>query len=381
VKVGLVVPGFSSDITDWCIPVLVDVVGELTRRADVSILALRYPVRHDRYQLHGAQVHTLGADVFGLRRGEPLGRGVGALLAEHRRSRFDVLHGLWADEPGAIAVTAARLLRIPSMVSVLGGELIAMPDIGYGGGLSRLNRLLTAYALRATDRVTVGCSTLERLVRHALPARSQTRIERLTWGIDPALFPAAVPPRTLDGDFRVLAVGSLVPIKDCPMLLRAFAQLQKQAPASHLHFIGDGPMRATLEGLVRDLDLAGAVTFHGHVPRQELAEYYHAGDVLAVSSRYEAQHVGVLEAAACGLPIAGTAVGIIPDLATDAAIAVPVGADVELAEVLHALLDPNLRRRMGEAAKRLTAEYRADRTAERLVEMYEELGASTAWHR
>jgi glycosyltransferase involved in cell wall biosynthesis len=136
------------------------------------------------------------------------------------------------------------------------------------------------------------------------------------------------------------------------MLLRAFAQLQKQAPASHLHFIGDGPMRATLEGLVRDLDLAGAVTFHGHVPRQELAEYYHAGDVLAVSSRYEAQHVGV-----------------------------PVGADVELAEVLHALLDPNLRRRMGEAAKRLTAEYRADRTAERLVEMYEELDASTAWHR
>jgi glycosyltransferase involved in cell wall biosynthesis len=369
-KVGLVVPGFSSDATDWCIPVLVDVVRELSRRARVFILTLRYPPQRDHYSLHGAQVQTLGKGSSGLRRAELLSRGVAALCAEHRRERLDVLHGLWADEPGAIAVTAARLLRIPSVVSVMGGELVAMPDIGYGGSLSSLNRLLIAYALRSADRVTTGSSAVERLVRCALPPHHHGKIRRIVWGIDSSLFPAAAPPRELAGSFRVLSVGSLVPVKDHPMLLRAFARLREHEPAAHLHLVGDGPMRAPLNILAIDLGLADAVTFHGYVPRQELASFYRAGHTLAVSSQYEAQHVGVLEAATCCLPIVGTAVGIVPDLAPEAALAVPIGAELELAEALATLLDSELRRRMGSAAQHLTAGYRANETAKQLTALY-----------
>src|SRR5689334_9944450 len=122
-KVGLIVPGFSADAADWCIPVLVDVVCELSRRAEVHVFALRYPHQRGRYRLHGAQVHALGGGtVRGLGRPGLLAAAYASVMAEHRRSPFAVLHGLWADEPGFVAVTAARLLRIPAVVSVMGGE-------------------------------------------------------------------------------------------------------------------------------------------------------------------------------------------------------------------------------------------------------------------
>src|SRR6516164_10577049 len=100
-KVGLIVPGFSADAGDWCIPVLVDVVRALSNRAEVHVFALRYPHRHDRYRLHGAQVHALGGGVVrGPRRAGLLAAACASVIAEHRRSPFDALHGLWADEPG-----------------------------------------------------------------------------------------------------------------------------------------------------------------------------------------------------------------------------------------------------------------------------------------
>ncbi|MEZ4768392.1 MAG: hypothetical protein R2844_08195 [Caldilineales bacterium] len=58
--------------------------------------------------------------------------------AAHGGQPFDLLHGLWADEPGFTAAAAAgRLLHRPAAVSILGGELVGFPDITYGGQLSR----------------------------------------------------------------------------------------------------------------------------------------------------------------------------------------------------------------------------------------------------
>ena len=171
-KIGLIVPGFSSDADDWCIPVLVDVVREVSRRAEVHVFALRYPHRRDRYAVHGAQVHSLGGgEIRGLARTRLLAAACAGVMAEHRRGRFSVLHGLWADEPGIVAVTTARLLRIPAFVSVMGGELVGMPDIGYGGRLAASNRLLTGVALRGANGVTAGSSPLAELVRQCDASR------------------------------------------------------------------------------------------------------------------------------------------------------------------------------------------------------------------
>jgi Glycosyl transferase 4-like len=113
-KVGLVAPGFSLHASDEYNPVLDNVVRELSARVDLHIFPLRYPRRAQQYEIYGAKVHAIGGGgVRRARRVPMLLRALAEIALEHRREPFDVLHGVWIDEPGSIAVLAARLLRVP----------------------------------------------------------------------------------------------------------------------------------------------------------------------------------------------------------------------------------------------------------------------------
>src|SRR5262245_50711825 len=159
-RIGFITPGFSASEADWCIPALLDLVRELARDNEVHVFTLRYPHRRGPYTVYRATVHAFGgALVGGAGRAALLGRALAEISAQARRRPFDVLHGLWADEPGFLAVAAGRLLGTPAVVSLLGGELIAMPDIGYGGELSRINRWLIRPARRGAARVTAGAGS------------------------------------------------------------------------------------------------------------------------------------------------------------------------------------------------------------------------------
>src|SRR5436305_445299 len=123
-KVGIVVPGFGADERDWCIPVLVDVLRALAERAEVHVFALRYPGRKDRYRVHGIQVQSLGGgEARRAGRLRLLRVARRAVIDEHRRGAFSVLHGLWLDEPAWVASSAGCALGVPSVASVMGGEL------------------------------------------------------------------------------------------------------------------------------------------------------------------------------------------------------------------------------------------------------------------
>ena len=62
-RVGLVVPGFSADQADWCIPALRHLARTLAATDDVRVIAVRYPYRAGRYAVDGAEVIALGGAV------------------------------------------------------------------------------------------------------------------------------------------------------------------------------------------------------------------------------------------------------------------------------------------------------------------------------
>jgi glycosyltransferase involved in cell wall biosynthesis len=80
----------------------------------------------------------------------------------------------------------------------------------------------------------------------------------------------------------------------------------------------------------------------------------------------------VCEAAAAGVPTVGTAVGVVADLAPDAAIAVTPGDPVALADAIVAMLtDPERRERMGERARqRVAGEYDVGVARDAFVRVY-----------
>lgn len=368
-RIGLVVPGFSASEEDWCIPALLTLVRVLAQRAEVRVFAIRWPDQCRDYGVHGATVHAFGGGAAKTwSRAALLARALGHIVRAGRREPFDVLHGFWADEPGTLAVLAARWLGIPAVVSLMGGELVHLRDIGYGAQRSPIARTLVWTALRKATVVTVGSTHLAELAR---PRVHDGRLRLLPLGVDTSMFrPASQTDSSRSGPKRLIHVASLTPVKNQALLLGAVRRVVDRIPDLQLHMIGDGPMRARLGEAISALALHQNVTMRGEIVHHHLPDAYRDADVCVSSSRFESQAMVALEAAACGVPSVGTAVGILPDLGA-AARAVPHD-EVALADAILSLLtDEPTRRHMGREARAVVMrEYRIEHTVDRLLTLY-----------
>lgn len=366
-RVALVVPGFSASETDWCIPVLLTLVRRMTIRLGVEIFTLRYPSLNASYDVAGARVHPLGGGrTRGWRRAALVTRAVARIALVHRRRPFDVIHALWADEPGLVAVMAARVLGRSAVVSVMGGELASVDEVDYGGQRAWSGRALARASLAGAARVTVGSPTLGRLV----PASAVSRLRVWPLGVDLARFQPGPSAVTLEGPLRILLVGSLIPVKDHACMLNAMREIVAAVPA-HLHVVGDGPLNASLQALAAALGLTGRVTFHGEVAHDRLPSLYRAADVCVVSSRFESQSMAAVEASACGTPVIGTRVGIVPELAAPGRV-VSVGDASGLARaVIASARDGRKRSDAGRDARACVERtFDIEQTVDAIVDLY-----------
>jgi phosphatidylinositol alpha-1,6-mannosyltransferase len=158
----------------------------------------------------------------------------------------------------------------------------------------------------------------------------------------------------------VLCVSRLVPRKGQDVLLAAMPMVRRLVPDAALLLVGDGPHRGALEAAAAGAP-QGSVVLAGEVADTELPAYYAACDVFAMPCRsrwggLEVEGFGIvfLEAAAAGkAAVAGRSGG-----AAEAVVDEVTGLLVEGTEpkavalaVARLLLDPELRARMGAAAR------------------------------
>ena len=178
-------------------------------------------------------------------------------------------------------------------------------------------------------------------------------------------------------------MGRLIPLKCVDLLLRAFARARHQAPM-RLWILGDGPERARLEQLARDLGLReggaddhGVAHFAGWLPQEACLEWLGAADSLVLPSVRECGGAVVLEAMALAKPVIAAAWGGPLDyLDASCGLLVPVTSAADLVAALEAAMvrlaaSPALRHRLGEAAAaKVQAEYNWRTKADRIVELY-----------
>lgn len=126
------------------------------------------------------------------------------------------------------------------------------------------------------------------------------------------------PVRPAGGAFRrrpapepvVAVAGRLAREKGVDDLLRAVARIAAQGHPLRACVLGDGPERARLEALARELGIAGRVDWRGHVAPDELDAALAAAWALVAPSRWaEPLGLGVIEAIVRGVPVVASAHG------------------------------------------------------------------------
>ena len=366
-KLALIVPGgVDRTGTYRVIPALLWLIERIAREHDVHVFALYQEPQASNYPLLGASVHTIA-------RGRTGRRTLLSILREHRREAFDVLHAFWAMKPGIVAACAGWLLGRPVLLHVAGGELVALPDIGYGGRCGIRGRVSVRIALSGATRISAASAPMQQAV-----ARLGYQAIRLPLGVDQAVWPVLAPrPRDPSRPARLVHVASLNRVKDQHTLMHTMALLAREGIAFTLDVVGADTLDGEIQRAVRSHGLADRVLFHGFLPQDRLRPLVVSADLLVMSSLHEAGPVVVLEAALVGVPTVGTAVGHIAEWAPRAAVAVPVGDCVALCRETSALLADDRRRlNIATVAQARAVHEDATWTAREVLRIYQELAAA-----
>jgi glycosyltransferase involved in cell wall biosynthesis len=101
---------------------------------------------------------------------------------------------------------------------------------------------------------------------------------------------------------RIVTVGTMKAVKNHPLLLRAFARLNR--PNARLMFVGDGAGRNALLALAQELGVADQVILAGF--QADPTPFYQTADLFVLSSDYEGFGNVIVEAMACGTPVVST---------------------------------------------------------------------------
>lgn len=266
------------------------------------------------------------------------------------------------------------------LLGLIGGRMLGLPVIATCGGwtghtpMVRLYERLGRMAYRLADRViTVSEATRRKVIQFGVPPQRVVAVpnavdtERFRPGDGSALrAQLGVSP----GAVLVVTVGRLSPEKGHEHLVRAVGS-QRDRSGIRLVLVGDGPERARLEQLVADQRLTGAVTFAGW--RDDVAEFYHAADIIALPSLMEGLPNAMLEAMACGKPVVATDVGGVAEALGDTGLVVPPGNTAAFAQALTRLVDdPGLARALGERARDRAAGMTFESNARRFEQVYAE---------
>jgi glycosyltransferase involved in cell wall biosynthesis len=252
---------------------------------------------------------------------------------------------------------AARLLKI----SLPNAAVLSTVHNVYEGAWPRM------FAYRITDPLcrhttAVSQAAADRYVR--LKAVPLCKISVLTNGIDTMEFAPNAERRSqlraemrVAGEFVWLAAGRIVPAKDYPNLLRAFAKVRHKFPKAQLWIAGESTSAESVAIHALSADLGVAVRWLGL--RRDIPALLDAADGFVLSSAWEGMPLAAGEAMAMQMPVIATDVGGVREMVGDAGTIVPAKSPKSLAQAMLALLQalPEARSMIGRAARERIQDY------------------------
>ncbi len=170
----------------------------------------------------------------------------------------------------------------------------------------------------------------------------------------------------------LLAAGRHTELKNYDLLVDAAADLRDAGRAVRLVLAGEGPLTDEYRARAEARYFTDRLSLPGNV--DDLADLMRAADVFVIPSRFEGLSLVMLEAMACGLPVAGTRIPGVTDLIDDgvSGVLTEPGDRGGLVDTLARLLDdPALADVCRDAARaRVERDFSMDRVSRDLDKLY-----------
>ncbi len=238
-----------------------------------------------------------------------------------------------------------------------------------------VNRLVLHYCHQVDAVITPSASMAQRLQDLGL----QREIEVVPNPLDLGAFERPLHPEAVRARYGIAAdevvfgfIGRMAKEKNLETLLRAFSKVQAELGHTRLMLVGPGPYLEELQRLATRLPGGDKVIFTGPVPYEQVPDYFTALDVFVMTSTTEVQPLVLPEAMAAGTClVAADAIGprdVLKHEVTGLLCKPEEGAFVEA--MLRVARQPDLRARLGAAAKAEAANYALPKATERLLAVY-----------
>jgi glycosyltransferase involved in cell wall biosynthesis len=206
-----------------------------------------------------------------------------------------------------------------------------------------LNLTMPLYCRRATHIITVSQATRRDLsAAYAIP---EGKITVIYEAASPRFRPqsedviAKVRARYGLPDRYLLFVGTIEPRKNLTRLLSAFKTVHHEGLTEGLVVVGRrGWLYDDFFAALEESPAKEAVILPGYVPDPDLPAVYAGAQALVLPSLYEGFGLPVLEAMACGTPVACSGVSSLPEVAGDAALLFDPRDTDAIAAALHRIL-------------------------------------------
>ena len=315
-------------------------------------------------------VRVIGLEQVGEQDGGDFERDVAnmvtALAAEHARKPFDVLHAQYGYPCGWAVLEASRLLGVPNVVSIQGG------DGHWVGSCCETHRLAMTRVLDHANAVLIGCESFAQEVVQRL-GTDRARFTIVPGAVDIGRFHPNPAQNGHDAPV-MLYHGRVDARKGVLDLLDAVCQLRETGDRFRLLISGIGPTFDETAAFISRLNLQDCVQMTGYVEYADVPEIYRRADIFVSPTYAEGFSNTILEAMASRLAVVSCrSVGVVDCIRdNENGLLTEPGDRAGLAEALRRTLrDAVLRRRIADAAlQECRAVYSWSKVGRQIMDIY-----------
>jgi glycosyltransferase involved in cell wall biosynthesis len=289
----------------------------------------------------------------------------------HAQRGYDLEHFFFSMPTGLLTLLPGASPGVPYIVSLRGSDVPGYDP--FNRKVETIHALLKPVTRRIWNRASKVVALSNALADTARKTAPDLDIDVIPNGIDTEQFS---PPerRSSRSSIRLITVARLLERKGIQTILEACAK-PTLLPVM-LQIVGTGPYEDELRAMVDWLGLGDRVEFLGYVPNEELPRYYRKSDIFVLPSETESFGLVFAEAMSCGLPIAASDVGGIPETVRDGVdgLLCPPGDPAKLREnIVQLMSSSETRKEISDSQRqRILEHYPWEHIAARYADVYRE---------